>query len=341
MLNQNVTDVLHNPDFSFFTFMPEYPTGVDMNNDNDRHVPVLERQILDWLITDKNGIYFDGTMGDGGHSRAIAEILEGKGKIIATDWDERAVKYSESWRKPLKTPVTVIHSNYSEMPSILSGLNIKHITGILLDLGLSSRQLDDPERGFSYRYDSPLDMRMDERLSNSARELLNNSGEKELRDIFYRFGEERRSSRLARLIVEAREKTKFNSTQDLVEIMKKRWHPSNYIKSASRIFQALRIAVNNELDSLNRFLEDCWDYLNPGGRIAVISYHSLEDRLVKQAFKQREKPCVCPRDFPICTCGKKPDAKVLTRKAVTPSNEEIKQNSRARSAKLRVAEKII
>jgi len=318
---------IHNPRFT-------------MTSPSQEHIPVLMVKVLQWLITDENGVYFDGTLGDGGHSRAISRMLGQNGRVIAADWDRRAVQYAETWLQPFGASIAVFHQNFCNIAAILKSAHIDTISGILLDLGLSSRQLEDAERGFSYRHAGPLDMRMDDRLTVDAFHFINNAPAQELRTVFFRYGEERDAARLVKIIIRERAKSPVATTADLTALMKRYWRPKNFVKSASRIFQALRIAVNRELENLERFLDECWQWLAPGGRIAIISYHSLEDRMVKQAFKKHENPCICPRDFPVCRCGRKPDARILTRKPIKPSPEEIDNNPRARSAKLRIAEKV-
>jgi 16S rRNA (cytosine1402-N4)-methyltransferase len=313
--------------------------GYIMEKSIHKHVPVLTNHVLLWMITDKKGVYFDGTMGDGGHTRAIAEKLEPPGRVVATDCDINAIRHSDLWLKP-GDRIKIFHNNFRNIKDIIQASGEKSLSGILLDLGLSSRQLDDPERGFSYRFESALDMRMDNRIRENALQIINKYSEKELRDIFFNFGEENRSSYLAKIIVRERVKEPILTTEAFVEIMQKFWRPKYFTKSASRIFQALRIAVNKELENLEIFLNDCWNLLVPGGRMVIISYHSLEDRMVKQAFRKHAHPCECPQEIPVCVCGKKPDAKILSRKIVVPSRLEIESNSRARSAKLRAVEKI-
>ncbi len=311
-----------------------------MNSEAIEHIPVLVNEIMAMLITDKNGIYLDGTLGDGGYSRVLLEKLDSSGRVIATDWDDSSVRFADQWKNEYGDRLDVHRANFSDMPRILESAAISAVQGIVLDLGLSSRQLDAPERGFSYRFDGPLTMNMDSNAGNTAFDLINTASWDELKKIFLKFGEERRSGALATIITREREKKAISTTFELVGIMQKYWRPRHFTKSASRIFQALRIAVNHELESLEMFLESCWKFLVQGGRIAVVSYHSLEDRIVKQTFRQHEYPCICPRDFPECRCGKIADAKVLTKRPVYPSEEEITRNSRARSARLRVAEKI-
>lgn len=315
-------------------------SSVLMNSEPPEHKPVLLQEVLRLVVTDRKGMYFDGTLGDGGYTRAILEKLDSDGRVIAADWDSKAIAFAKQWAPEYGERVSVHHNNFCNIDKILFSHTLDAVHGIVLDLGLSSRQIQDTKRGFSYRADGPLDMRMDTRFSETASEILNKAAEGELKKIFFHYGEERRSSSLAGIIIRERQRRPLKTTFDLVELMKKKWRPKYYTKSASRIFQALRIAVNRELDNLERFLDICWHLLLTGGRIAVISYHSLEDRMVKTAFRRHENSCICPNDIPICQCERVPDAKIVTRKPVRPSEEEITHNPRARSAKLRVAEKI-
>lgn len=311
-----------------------------MNSEPPEHIPVLLQEVLRLIVTDKKGIYFDGTLGDGGYTQAILEKLDSQGRVIAADWDSKTIAFAKQWTPKYGERVSVHHNNFSDIKKILFSHTIDAVHGIVLDVGLSSRQIEDTKRGFSYRTDAPLDMRMDTRFSETAADILNKTAESELKKIFFRYGEEKWSASLAGIIARERRRRPLKTTFDLVELMKKKWRPKYYTKSASRIFQALRIAVNRELDNLEQFLELCWDLLLTGGRIGIISYHSLEDRIVKTAFRRHENPCICPNDMPVCQCGRVPDVKIITRRPVCPSGEEISRNSRARSAKLRVAEKI-
>lgn len=304
------------------------------------HIPVLLKEALDLLITDADGIYFDGTLGDGGYTRGLLEELGSAGRVVAADWDEQAIAFADTWRHKVKNRISIYHSNFCSLSEILRQEGMQSVSGIVLDLGLSSRQIDDAERGFSYRREAPLDMRMDMRLTTTARDILKTASEQELAQIFFMYGEEKRSRLLARIIIEERSRRSFTTTFDLIDIMKKQWRPAHFTKSASRIFQALRIAVNRELDNLERFLEDCWQFVVPGGRVAIVSYHSLEDRIVKTAFRNHSNPCVCPKNVPVCQCGRTPDVRVITKRPITPSCEEIFANPHSRSAKLRAAEKI-
>ena len=306
------------------------------------HRSVLLRESVDALRIRPDGIYVDGTLGGGGHSEAIASQLT-TGRLIAIDRDERAIERATRRLAPLMDRITVVHGNFRELGAILDRLGIEQADGMLFDLGVSSPQLDETERGFSYMADAPLDMRMDESEALTAREVVNGWPEDRLRRILYDFGEERCAPRIAAAIVRSREIKPIETTLELVEIirgampaaaLREKQHP------AKRSFQAIRIAVNDELEAVSAMLSAAADRLRPGGRLAVISFHSLEDRLVKNAIASREKGCTCPRDFPVCTCGFKQTLKSVTRKPVTASEEELKENPRARSAKLRVAERV-
>lgn len=313
-----------------------------MKSEPSVHIPVLLREIINLLVTDTNGIYFDGTLGDGGYTRALLKELDSQGRVIAVDWDEKSVEYSKKWAlsETRRGRLSIHRANFCKIKEVLSIDKISAVNGIVLDLGLSSRQLDTGERGFSHRLDGPLDMRMDNRLTDSVSHIVSKYSEKDLKEIFFKYGEERGSAKLARIIIRERQRQTIVTTNDLVTIMKKYWRPKFFVKSASRIFQALRIAVNHELENLEKFLEICWDLLLPGGKIAVVSYHSLEDRIVKNVYRKHEDPCICHRQVPVCQCGKIPDAKIITKKPVRASSEEKIINPRSRSAKLRVAEKI-
>ena len=304
------------------------------------HTPVLLHEVIELLVADRKGTYYDGTLGDGGYTRSLLAHLNSEGRVIASDWDAEAIHYAGEWAPAFGRRLSVHHGDFCDIHGILSALNIKAVNGMVLDLGLSSRQLNVPERGFSYRTDGPLDMRMDNRRRESAMDVVNKISEGGLKKIFFEYGEERRSASLARIIIRERRRSPITTTFDLAVLMKKHWRPRYYTKSASRIFQSLRIAVNRELDNLELFLDICWQWLHPRGRIAVVTYHSLEDRLVKTAFRRHENPCICPKEAPMCQCGRIPDAIIITRKPARPSAGEIARNPRARSAKLRVAEKL-
>lgn len=301
------------------------------------HLPVMPNECINGLSISPNGIYVDGTLGGGGHSSLILKALSSKGKLIGIDRDEDALNAASS--RLLSSNFTAVRGNFHNIPDILNNLNIAAVDGILLDLGVSSFQLDTGERGFSYRFDGPLDMRMDNRTELTAHTIVNTYSEKEIADILFNYGEERRSRRLAKAIIESRP---INSTLELVGIIERtsprrkkgETHP------AARSFMALRIAVNNELDPLEDAIEKATKCLKPTGRIAIMTFHSLEDRIVKNAFTKLTAPCNCPRDIPYCVCKSTPIIKKITKKPMLPSKEELAENSRAHSAKLRVAERI-
>jgi len=305
--------------------------------DNLYHVPVLCKEVAELLITDIEGIYIDGTLGGGGHTGYILQILSPRANCIALDLDTEAIDFAKKRLKQYKN-ISFFQSNFRDIEQILSGADILSADGLLLDLGVSSHQINEADRGFSYLLDGQIDMRMNMNEITSARDLLNKEGVEELSDIFYHFGEERNARKIARLIVAQREKEPFVHAGQLRAILNKTSHPRYVIKSYARVFQALRIAVNNELDNLKYVLQSSLKFIKPGGRIAVIAYHSLEDRIVKNFFREKANPCVCPPDFPECVCGLKPQIKIITRRPVKPSEQEIKENSRARSALLRVGE---
>ena len=307
------------------------------------HRPVLLQECMDALNIRPDGIYVDGTLGGGGHSEAIARRLEQGGRLICIDRDERAIARASRRLEPLRERITIVHGNFRELGAILDRLGVERCDGMLFDLGVSSPQLDETERGFSYMADAPLDMRMDETESLTAREIVNTWTEERLRRILYDFGEERYAPRIAAAIVRRRQERPIETTLELSELirgampaaaLREKQHP------AKRSFQAIRIAVNDELESISEMLDTAADRLRPGGRLAVISFHSLEDRLVKNAIASREKGCTCPRDFPVCTCGFQQTLRSVYRKPVTASPEELEENPRARSAKLRAAERV-
>ncbi len=311
-----------------------------MNPDEAVHVPVMLQEVIEFLITDASGVYFDGTLGDGGYSRTILDRIDKPGIVLATDLDKNAIEFSNEWAGEYSGRLNIFNCNFSQIDSVMTDSGFNRLNGIIIDLGLSTRQLDDPDRGFSYRFSGPLDMSFDPEADVSAEEILNTYTFEQLREIFFKYGEEHRSSYLAKLIIEHREKEQFKSADQLINLMRKRWKPAHFAKSASRIFQALRIAVNNELDSLKKFLKASWEYLVPGGRLVVVSYHSLEDRIVKTFFKDLSNPCICAIEAPICICNKTATARILTKKPLLPTEKEVQENTRARSAKLRAAEKI-
>ena len=307
-----------------------------------RHEPVMLAEVLQWMNVRQNGVYCDGTLGGGGHSAAILEASGGTARLYGIDRDETAILAASEKLKDYPG-FTAIRGNFHDAKRLLAEAGAGPLDGVLLDLGVSSPQLDTAERGFSYHEEAPLDMRMDRSQGITAAELLNTADEKELAGIIRDYGEEKWAVRIARIICEHREQKPFETTSDLVRAVdaavpkavrrKEDGHP------ARRTFQAVRIAVNDELKPLEQALKDLTDCLKPGGRICVITFHSLEDRIVKRCFRQLENPCICPPKAPICTCGRKPVVKVLAGGAVAPTAEETERNPRSRSAKLRAAEK--
>ena len=307
------------------------------------HRPVMLEPCMEGLRILPDGIYVDGTAGGAGHSRAIASRLGEGGRLIALDQDETAVAVATERLAPFGERARVVRSNFCELESVCRDLGIDRIDGLLLDLGVSSYQLDTAERGFSYQADAPLDMRMDVRNPLDAYRVVNEYSEDALRRILFEYGEERFSSRIASNIVRERERAPIKTTGELVEIIKRSipaaqrdggHHP------AKRSFQAIRIEVNAELDVIAPAIKSAVRLLSPGGRIAIITFHSLEDRIVKKAFAELAQGCTCPPGFPVCVCGNRPQLKVLNRKPILPDDEELEINPRARSAKLRVAEKL-
>ena len=301
-------------------------------------------EVLSSLSVKADGIYVDGTLGGGGHSYEIASRLTEGGRLIGIDQDEEAIEAASKRLAPFSDRTSIIHSNYANMRQVLSELGISKVNGILLDLGVSSYQLDNAQRGFTYREDVPLDMRMDLRQKRTAADIVNSYSEMELYRMIRDYGEDRFAKNIAKHIVLQRQETPIETTGQLIEAIKaaipmkvraKGGHP------AKRTFQAIRIELNQELDVLRDNLDDMIDLLDDGGRLCVITFHSLEDRIVKNIFRKNENPCICPPEFPVCTCGKKPKGKVITRKPILPGKKELEENSRAGSAKLRVFERRI
>ena len=307
------------------------------------HIPVLLNETLALLAPERGGIFVDGTLGGGGHAEAVLSRLPQTGRLIGIDRDWEAVHAAGDRLSSFGSRFTALHGNFFDMKALLSAAGVSEVDGILLDLGVSSHQLDKQERGFSYKTDAPLDMRMDQGASVSARDVVNKYPESELTRIFFAYGEERFSKRIAERICRAREQYPIESTLQLAQIVRDAI-PGKYRNEpqhpARRTFQALRIEVNGELSGLDRAVEEACDLLQKGGRLCIITFHSLEDRIVKQAFRRFENPCTCPPSAPICICGKQPKAKILTKKPLTASVEEEAQNSRSTSAKLRCIEKI-
>ena len=306
------------------------------------HVSVLLEECIEGLNIRPDGIYVDGTLGGAGHSSRIAAQLT-TGKLIGIDRDPVALTAAGERLAPFGDRVALVHSNFSEMDSALESLGITGVDGILLDLGVSSPQLDDGQRGFSYMADAPLDMRMNGEDSLDAKQIVNQWSYEELKRILYDYGEERFAPRIAAAICKRREEREIESTLELVDIIRSAMPPSALREKqhpAKRSFQAIRIAVNDELGSVERVMKKAVPLLKPGGRLAVITFHSLEDRIVKNAMAEAAKGCTCPREFPVCVCGKKPQVKLITRKPIVSGEEELERNPRARSAKLRICEKL-
>lgn len=308
-----------------------------------QHVSVLLKESIDMLNIKGDGIYVDGTMGGAGHSLEIAKALNKGGLLIAIDQDENAHKAAEIVLKDYKDRVKQVRDNFVNINNVLDNLNIGEIDGILLDLGVSSHQLDEAERGFSYMQDAPLDMRMDNRSPLTAKEVVNDYSLSQLERIIRDYGEEKWAKRIATFIVEHRSKMEIETTWQLVDIIKKAIpaaarregsHP------AKRTFQAIRIEVNRELEIIEETIKKSVEYLREGGRICIITFHSLEDRIVKNTFKDLNISCICPPQFPVCRCDKEKKLDIVTRKPILPSEDELNVNPRARSAKLRVAEKV-
>ena len=307
------------------------------------HKSVLLEETIKGLNIKPDGIYVDGTLGGGGHAYEVCRRLNDKGRFIGIDQDAAAIEAAGARLSDFGEKVTIIRSNYCNMKSELQKIGIDKVDGIVLDLGVSSYQLDTAERGFSYREDAPLDMRMDTRQTLTARDIVNDYSEMDLFRIIRDYGEDKFAKNIAKHIVMEREKGPIETTGQLTEIIRQSI-PMKFQKNAGhpakRTFQAIRIELNHELEVLSDHLDEMIDLLNPGGRICIITFHSLEDRIVKTNFKRNENPCTCPSDFPVCVCGKKSKGKVVTRKPILPSEEELEVNSRSKSAKLRVFERV-
>lgn len=307
-----------------------------------KHISVLLNETIDSLNIKPDGIYVDGTLGGGGHSLKICERLGKKGRLIGIDQDMDAIEAATKRLRDYGDKVTIVHSNYLDIDSVLSDLSIGGVDGIVLDLGVSSYQLDNAERGFTYREDTALDMRMDQSSNLTAKDIVNNYSEQELYRVIRDYGEDGFAKNIAKHIVRARQEKPIETTGELNEIIKAaipakvrkgQGHPSK------KTFQAIRIELNKELEVLENSLDKMIELLNPGGRLCVITFHSLEDRIVKNIFRKNMNPCICPPEFPVCTCGRKPAGKVLTRKPIIPDENELNENKRAKSSKLRVFEK--
>ena len=306
------------------------------------HVSVLLEECIQGLAIKPDGIYVDGTLGGAGHSSRIAAKLT-TGRLIGIDRDNVALEAAAERLRPFEDRVTLVHANFCDMDQALQGLGIDKVDGILLDLGVSSPQLDDGQRGFSYMTDAPLDMRMNGEDTRDARQIVNTWSYEELKRILYDYGEERFAPRIAAAICRRREQVPIEMTLELVDVIKSAM-PASALREkqhpAKRSFQAIRIAVNDELGAVETVMKKAVPLLNPGGRLAVITFHSLEDRIVKNAMAEAAKGCTCPPSFPVCVCGKKPQVRVVTRKPIVSGEEELERNPRARSAKLRICEKL-
>lgn len=305
------------------------------------HKSVLLYETVDSLNIRPDGIYVDGTLGGGGHAFEVLKRLGPEGRLIGIDQDADAIRAATERLEQFKDKVTIVRSNYRNIREVLSDLGIEKVDGIYLDLGVSSYQLDTAERGFTYRENAPLDMRMDQRNEKTAADILNDYSEMELYRIIRDYGEDRFAKNIAKHIVKAREVQRIETTDQLVEIIKaaipakiraEGGHP------AKRTFQAIRIELNHELEVLNDSIDTMIDLLKPGGRLSIITFHSLEDRIVKTRFRTNENPCICPPDFPVCVCGKKSKGQVITRKPIVPTDDELEENKRSKSSKLRVFE---
>ena len=306
------------------------------------HKSVLLHECIENLNIKPDGIYVDGTLGLGGHSMEIAKRLT-TGRLIAIDQDETAIERSKARLAPWAERITFVHGNFRSLGKILDDLGIDRVNGMLFDLGVSSPQLDEAERGFSYMADAPLDMRMDREQSLTAYEIVNNWPREELKSILYEYGEERYAPQIAAAIERVRTDRPIETTLELVDIIRSAM-PASALREkqhpAKRSFQAIRIAVNDELGAVRQGMEAAIDHLKPGGRLAVITFHSLEDRIVKNVFQDAAKGCTCPPSFPVCVCGRKPKIRILTKKPIIATREEVEENPRSRSAKLRVAERV-
>ena len=307
-----------------------------------KHKSVLLDETIESLNIKPNGIYVDGTLGGGGHSYEIAKRLTDGGRLIGIDQDEDAIRAAKERLSEFADRVTIVRDNYCNMPKVLDELGIIKVDGILLDIGVSSYQLDEAERGFTYKQDAPLDMRMDQRQEMTAKDIVNGYSEEDLYRIIRDYGEDKFAKNIAKHIVQARQIKPVETTFELDEIIKAAipmkfratgGHP------AKKTFQAIRIELNRELEVLDESIDAMTDLLNDNGRLCIITFHSLEDRIVKTRFRKNENPCTCPPDFPVCVCGKKPKGKVITRKPIVPDEEELEENKRAKSSKLRVFER--
>lgn len=307
---------------------------------NEYHIPVLYNETLEMLVTNLDGAYLDCTLGGGSHSAGILEKISSKGILISIDQDEQAIKFSKKRLEKYNKNNKIFKNNFENLDVVAYISNVDKFDGILMDIGVSSTQLDDPTRGFSYRFDNKLDMRMNKDSKLSAYEIINDYPEEKLSKIIYEYGEERNARKIARFICETRKVKKIETTFELVDIIRKAYPKKTLKHPAKKTFQAIRIEVNRELEVLEIAIRKAVKLLKPNGRLCIITFHSLEDRLVKNLFKELSLSCTCPPDLPFCICNKKQEFNVITRKPIVPSDEELKENNRAHSSKLRVLEKI-
>lgn len=314
-----------------------------MNRNDFHHISILLDECLDALQIKPDGVYMDATLGGAGHSLGIAQRLTNGGRLICVDRDDAALANAEKRLKDIHERVTLVKSDFRNLDSVIAAQGLSGVDGILFDLGVSSPQLDKAERGFSYMQDAPLDMRMDRQQKLTAYDVVNSFEQSELRRILTEYGEERYSPNIAAAIVRTREQKPIKTTGELVDVIRSAM-PAKALREkqhpAKRSFQAIRIAVNDELSAVREAMQKAIDALNPNGRLAVITFHSLEDRIVKETMKKAAEGCTCPRDFPVCVCGNKPKVKLISRKPILPGEGEIRENGRARSAKLRVCERL-
>lgn len=305
----------------------------------DYHKPVLFDEVIENIVTNKEGVYLDCTLGGAGHTQGILENTSEKGVVIAIDQDDDAIEFAGKKLENYKERIKIFKDNFKNLDTVLYMAGYEKVSGILMDIGVSSYQLDDPERGFSYKYEAKLDMRMNKNAKISAYEVINGFSEQEIADILYKYGEEPKSRRIARKITEARKEKKIETTTELADIVIRAIGKSMKRHPAKRTFQAVRMYVNQELEVLEEALEKAVELLEDRGRLLVITFHSLEDRIVKNKFREFEKPCKCPPNIPICVCGKESLGKVITKKPIVAGELELNDNSRAHSAKLRVFER--
>jgi 16S rRNA (cytosine1402-N4)-methyltransferase len=305
----------------------------------DYHKPVLFDEVIENIVSNKEGVYLDCTLGGAGHTQGILENTSEGAVVVAIDQDDDAIEFAQKKLEKFGSRIKIFKDNFKNLDTVLYMAGYEKVSGILMDIGVSSYQLDDPERGFSYKYEAKLDMRMNKDAKVSAYEVINNFSEKEIADILYKYGEEPRARRIAKRIAEKRKEKNIETTTELAEIVIKAIGKSMKRHPAKRTFQAVRMYVNQELEVLEEALEKAVEHLEDKGRLLVITFHSLEDRIVKNKFRDFEKPCKCPSDIPICVCGKKSLGKVITKKPIVAGELELKDNSRAHSAKLRVFER--